>query len=75
MSHLLGHEGDGSAFALLKARGWASALAAGESGSSISSRALFYVRIELTGAPRARRFWLWLCLCVIVWSVVMFLCC
>jgi hypothetical protein len=38
LSHLLGHEGDGSAFALLKARGLASSLSAGESGNSISSR-------------------------------------
>ena len=38
LSHLLGHEGEGSAFALLKARGWASGLCAGESGNGISSR-------------------------------------
>jgi secreted Zn-dependent insulinase-like peptidase len=38
LSHLLGHEGEGSAFALLKARGWASSLSAGESGNGISSR-------------------------------------
>lgn len=49
LSHLLGHEGDGSAFAALKARGWASALSAAESGNSISSRGFFYVRIDLTG--------------------------
>jgi hypothetical protein len=29
LSHLLGHEGAGSAFALLKAKGWATALVAG----------------------------------------------
>ena len=33
-SHLLGHEGEGSAFALLKARGWATGLVAGEAGTS-----------------------------------------
>ena len=32
LSHLLGHEGEGSAFALLKAKGWASSLSAGECG-------------------------------------------
>jgi insulysin len=54
VSHLLGHEGAGSAFALLKARGWATALAAGESGNGISSRGLFYVRVELTGECEGR---------------------
>jgi insulysin len=38
LSHLLGHEGEGSAFALLKAKGWANGLSAGESGNGISSR-------------------------------------
>lgn len=33
-SHLLGHEGAGSAYALLKERGWATALVAGEAGTS-----------------------------------------
>ena len=36
LSHLLGHEGAGSAFALLKERGWATALSAGESGGGFS---------------------------------------
>ena len=35
-------------FALLKARGWATSLSAGESGNSFSSRSFFFVRIELT---------------------------
>ena len=76
VSHLLGHEGDGSAFALLKARGWASALAAGESGSSISSRALFYVRVELTGAPAraAPLLALALCLCCCLVGGYVFAC-
>lgn len=50
ISHLLGHEGQGSAFALLKAKGWASGLSAGESGGSLSSRGFFCVRVELTDA-------------------------
>mmetsp|Transcript_10931 Transcript_10931/g.29980 ORF Transcript_10931/g.29980 Transcript_10931/m.29980 type:complete len:1056 (-) Transcript_10931:352-3519(-) len=48
LSHLLGHEGEGSVFALLKARGLASSLVAGESGASIQSASFFYVRVELT---------------------------
>ncbi|GAX77819.1 hypothetical protein CEUSTIGMA_g5262.t1 [Chlamydomonas eustigma] len=48
LSHLLGHEGDGSLFSLLKQIGWATALSAGESGLSISSRSFFYVKVELT---------------------------
>ena len=52
-SHLLGHEGEGSVFALLKKLGWATSLSAGESGNSLSSRSIFMVHIELTdtGAP------------------------
>ncbi len=42
------HEGDGSVFALLKARGLAMELAAGESGMSFSSASLFSVHIVLT---------------------------
>lgn len=53
ISHLLGHEGAGSAFALLKARGLATALTAGE-GSGISSRAFFGVRVDLTEEGNAR---------------------
>ncbi|KAG2422783.1 hypothetical protein HXX76_015803 [Chlamydomonas incerta] len=48
LSHLLGHEGEGSVFALLKARGWASALWAGESGGGMSFASFFTVHIELT---------------------------
>jgi secreted Zn-dependent insulinase-like peptidase len=36
LSHLLGHEGAGSAFALLKARGLATALSAGDCGGGLS---------------------------------------
>eukprot|EP00798_Chlamydomonas_sp_ICE-L_P019512 gene19512-26183_t len=42
LSHLLGHEGTGSLFAVLKQLGWASSLVAGESSLSISSSAFFY---------------------------------
>lgn len=42
------HEGDGSVFALLKARGLAMELAAGESGMSFSGASLFSVHIVLT---------------------------
>lgn len=47
LSHLLGHEGSGSAFALLKSRGLVTSLSAGESGG-LSSRGFFGVRVELT---------------------------
>uniref|UniRef100_A0A383VRB5 Peptidase M16 N-terminal domain-containing protein n=1 Tax=Tetradesmus obliquus TaxID=3088 RepID=A0A383VRB5_TETOB len=53
LSHLLGHEGAGSAFALLKAAGLATSLTAGE-GSGISSRSFFSVRLELTAEGNAR---------------------
>ncbi|GAB4818102.1 hypothetical protein N2152v2_005148 [Parachlorella kessleri] len=48
VSHLLGHEGEGSVFAYLKAKGWASGLVAGEAGTSYSARSFFMVRIDLT---------------------------
>jgi insulysin len=48
LSHLLGHEGEGSAFAYLKKRGWASGLVAGEASTSFSSRSFFMVRVDLT---------------------------
>lgn len=38
VSHLLGHEGTGSAFALLKSLGWATGLVAGEASTSFSQR-------------------------------------
>jgi hypothetical protein len=42
------HEGEGSVFALLKARGWAVELSAGESGMSFSAASLFSINIILT---------------------------
>ncbi|BDA50691.1 Insulin-degrading enzyme [Coccomyxa sp. Obi] len=48
LGHLLGHEGFGSPFAVLKARGWATELSAGEGGSSFSARSFFTVGINLT---------------------------
>jgi insulysin len=48
VSHLLGHEGEGSAFAYLKKQGWITALSAGEASTSCSSRSFFMVRLELT---------------------------
>jgi hypothetical protein len=55
------HEGEGSVFAVLKARGWAVELSAGESGMSFSAASLFSVNIVLTDEgvlpiARARRF-------------------
>jgi hypothetical protein len=38
LSHLLGHEGEGSAFAALRKRGLATSLVAGKSGNSLSFR-------------------------------------
>jgi len=54
LSHLLGHEGEGSAFAYLKKRGWATGLVAGEASTSFSSRSFFMVRIDLTEAGHER---------------------
>jgi len=48
VSFLLGHEGKGSAFALLKMRGWANGLSAGEASTSYSSRSFFMCRVDLT---------------------------
>ena len=42
------HEGKGSLFAELKARGWASALSAGQGGGSFSARSFLNVHIDLT---------------------------
>ncbi|KAI5062806.1 hypothetical protein GOP47_0021353 [Adiantum capillus-veneris] len=47
ISHLLGHEAEGSLFALLKSLGWTTSLGAGESDSSLEY-AFFTVRMELT---------------------------
>ena len=40
-------------FALLKKKGWATSLSAGESGGSLSSRSIFMVHIELTDAGQS----------------------
>ncbi|KAG6555184.1 hypothetical protein Mapa_003223 [Marchantia paleacea] len=47
IGHLIGHEADGSLFALLKQLGWANSLSAGEMESHLDS-AFFIVDIELT---------------------------
>ncbi|CAI5471466.1 unnamed protein product [Closterium sp. Yama58-4] len=47
LGHLIGHEGHGSLFALLKKKGWATALGAGRSHSS-KHYAFFAVNIDLT---------------------------
>ncbi|CAI5528346.1 unnamed protein product [Closterium sp. Naga37s-1] len=47
LGHLIGHEGHGSLFALLKKKGWATALGAGRSHSS-KQYAFFAVNIDLT---------------------------
>ncbi|CAD7703211.1 unnamed protein product [Ostreobium quekettii] len=48
VSNLLGHEGKGSVFALLKELGYATSLSAGESGTGFSERSMFHVSVELT---------------------------
>ncbi|GLC45843.1 hypothetical protein PLESTM_001791300 [Pleodorina starrii] len=48
LSHLLGHEGEGSVFALLKAQGLASALWSGESSGAMSFASFFTVHVDLT---------------------------
>ena len=54
VEHLLGHEGKGSALALLKARGLATSLYAGaEDDEETSALALFSVTVELTEAGLA----------------------
>ena len=53
MSSLIGHEGKGSLLSLLKAKGWATGLAAGVSDSGFEKNTglyLFDVTIELTEA-------------------------
>ena len=47
LSHLLGHEGRGSILSVLKARGWANELCAGE-GQDTSDFSFFHVKIEAT---------------------------
>ncbi|GMH33522.1 hypothetical protein BSKO_01356 [Bryopsis sp. KO-2023] len=48
VSHLLGDEGVGSAFALLKDLGYATGLSAGEGGMSFRNRSIFTLQVELT---------------------------
>jgi insulysin len=48
LSHLIGHEGDGSILKLLKDLKWASSLSAGPSPESYSSHSLFLVSVDLT---------------------------
>jgi insulysin len=47
ISHLLGHEGSGSLFALLKNKGWATALVSGVS-TSTTDFDLFKIDVDLT---------------------------
>lgn len=47
LSHLIGHEGDGSILALLKQKGWANSLWAGATGAAIGFD-FFKVSIDLT---------------------------
>ncbi|XP_073115983.1 insulin-degrading enzyme-like 1, peroxisomal [Elaeis guineensis] len=49
LSHLIGHEGEGSLFYILKQLGWAISLEAGEGDWSLEF-SFFYVSIELTDA-------------------------
>ncbi|KAJ4782768.1 Insulinase (Peptidase family M16) family protein [Rhynchospora pubera] len=49
ISHLIGHEGEGSLFSVLKKLGWAISLAAGE-GEQSYAFSFFYTIIELTDA-------------------------
>ncbi|KAJ7565037.1 hypothetical protein O6H91_02G045200 [Diphasiastrum complanatum] len=49
LGHLLGHEADGSLFALLKRLGWANSLSAGEKERSMGF-SFFEISIELTDA-------------------------
>ncbi|KAK9834702.1 hypothetical protein WJX74_008107 [Apatococcus lobatus] len=48
ISHHLGHEGEGSVFAVLKAQGWATSLVAGEGALSFSNRSFFMCKADLT---------------------------
>ena len=48
LSHLIGHEGEGSILKLLKDLKWATSLSAGPSPESYSSHSLFLISIELT---------------------------
>ena len=52
LGHLIGHEGEGSIFARLKALGWATSLAAGESDAS-TFHSTFYVSVDLTDEGQA----------------------
>ena len=50
LSHLIGHEGEGSLLSLLKSKGWCDALSAGETNSN-SDFALFEVRMDPSPNP------------------------
>lgn len=49
IAHLIGHEGPGSIFAYIKAKGWANSLSAGPQGSNPGT-AFFNIMIRLTDA-------------------------
>ena len=49
LAHLIGHEGAGSLFSLLKAKGWAKALWAGDY-APVADTSLFSVTLSLTNA-------------------------
>jgi hypothetical protein len=53
LSHLIGHEGDGSILAFLKDQDWANSLSAGVSRSFVDS-AFFAVHVDLTEAGLAQ---------------------
>ncbi|KAK3262595.1 hypothetical protein CYMTET_28558 [Cymbomonas tetramitiformis] len=53
VSHLLGHEGEGSIFALLKEKGWASGLSSGGGHDSFTAASTFSVRVDLTEGGHA----------------------
>ena len=62
VSHLLGHEGKGSPFALLKEQGYATGLRAGEMGESFSGRYAYSRTVQFCFSPI--RFHILLNLCV-----------
>lgn len=48
ISHLVGHEGEGSVFSLLRKKGWATGLVAGEANTSFSNQSFFMCHVDLT---------------------------
>jgi len=48
ISHLVGHEGEGSVFSLLRQKGWATGLVAGEANTSFSNQSFFMCQVDLT---------------------------